>query len=103
MQNVEMTNPAVAHEGGFRGGPMGPMGSPAEKAKDFKGTFRRLLGYLKPRRVRLLIVLLFAVLSTVFSIVSPRIMGKATTKLFEDLMLKYKHVPGAAVDFQLYP
>lgn len=84
---------------GFRGGPMGPMGRPVDKAKNFKGTFGRLLGYLKPRRFRLLIVLLFAVLSTVFSIVSPRIMGKATTKLFEDLMLKYQHVPGAAVDF----
>lgn len=93
------TRPGGSHEGGFRGGPMGPMGRPAEKAKDFKGTFRRLLGYLKPRRFRLLIVLLFAVLSTLFSIVSPRIMGKATTKLFEDLMLKYNHVPGAAVDF----
>ncbi len=87
------------HNGGFRGGPMGPMGRPVVKAKDFKGTFNRLLGYLKPRRFRLLIVLLFAILSTVFSIVSPRIMGKATTKLFEDLMQKYNHVPGAAVDF----
>ncbi len=92
-------SPGGTREGNFRGGPMGPMARPAEKAKDFKGTFRRLLGYLKPRQMRLLIVLLFAVLSTVFSIVSPRIMGKATTKLFEDLMLKYKHVPGAAVDF----
>ena len=87
------------HDGGFRGGPMGPMGRPVIKAKDFKGTFNRLLGYLKPRQFRLLIVLLFAILSTVFSIVSPRIMGKATTKLFEDLMQKYNHVPGAAVDF----
>jgi len=93
------SKPGNAHEGNFRGGPMGPMGRPADKAKDFKGTFRRLLGYLKPRRWRLMVVLLFAVLSTVFAIVSPRIMGKATTKLFEDLMLKYKHVPGAAVDF----
>ena len=92
--------PGEPREINFRGGPMGPMGRPTEKAKDFKGTFRRLLGYLKPRRMRLLIVLLFAILSTIFSIVSPRIMGKATTKLFEDLMLKYKHVPGAAVDFQ---
>lgn len=85
--------------GGPRGGPMGPMGRPTEKAKDFKGTFKRLLGYLTPYKFRLLAVLLFAVLSTVFSIVSPKIMGKATTKLFADLMLKLKHVPGAAVDF----
>lgn len=93
------SSPGGTHAGGFRGGPMGPMGRPVDKAKNFKGTFSRLLGYLKPRRFRLLIVLLFAILSTVFSIVSPRIMGKATTKLFADLMLKYKHVPGAAVDF----
>lgn len=88
-----------AHGGGPRGGPLGPMGRPAEKAKDFKGSFKRLLGYLKPRRFRLLVVLLFAVLSTVFSIASPKIMGKATTKLFEGLMMKLKHVPEATVDF----
>ena len=93
------TSPMGAHGGGPRGGPLGPMGRPAEKAKDFKGTFKRLLGYLKPRRFRLLVVLLFAVLSTVFSIASPKIMGKATTKLFEGLMLKLKHVPEATVDF----
>lgn len=83
----------------MRGGPMGPMGRPVDKAKDFKGTFRRLLGYLAPRQYRLLAVFLLAILSTAFSILSPKIMGKATTKLFEDLMLKYRHVPGAAVDF----
>lgn len=83
----------------MRGGPMGPMGRPVDKAKDFKGTFRRLLGYLAPRQYRLLAVFLLAILSTVFSILSPKIMGKATTKLFEDLMLKYRHVPGATVDF----
>lgn len=83
----------------MRGGPMGPMGRPVEKARDFQGTFRRLLGYLAPRKFRLIAVLLLAILSTVFSILSPKIMGKATTKLFEDLMAKYHHVPGAAVDF----
>ncbi|MGS0764383.1 ABC transporter ATP-binding protein [Syntrophomonas curvata] len=92
-------SPMGGHGGGPRGGPLGPMGRPAEKAKDFKGTFKRLMGYLKPRRFRLLVVLLFAVLSTVFSIASPRIMGKATTELFEGLMTKLKHVPGATVDF----
>jgi len=83
----------------MRGGPMGPMGRPVEKARDFQGTFRRLLGYLAPRKFRLISVLLLAILSTVFSILSPKIMGKATTKLFEDLMAKYHHIPGAAVDF----
>ncbi|SEN57935.1 ABC transporter ATP-binding protein [Paenibacillus sp. OV219] len=81
-----------------RGGP-GAMGMPVQKAKDFKGTLRRLTGYLKPYRFSLLIVLLTAVLSTVFSIIGPKIMGKATTKLFEGLMGKIKGTPGAEIDF----
>jgi ATP-binding cassette subfamily B protein len=78
---------------------MAGMGMPAEKARNFKGTLKRLLGYLKPHRFRLLVVFATAILSTVFSIVSPKILGKATTKLFEGIMLKYRHVPGAGVDF----
>jgi len=76
------------------------MAMPAEKARDFKGTLKRLTGYLKPRRFQILAVFFMAALSTVFSIVSPKIMGQATTKLFEDLMMKLNHVPGAHVDFQ---
>jgi ATP-binding cassette, subfamily B, multidrug efflux pump len=82
---------------GSRGGPQ--MGIPAQKAKDFKGTLYRLLEYLKPYRTRLVVVFLMSVLSTVFSILSPKIIGNATTKLFEGAMLKIKHVPGAAIDF----
>ncbi|ERI91790.1 ABC transporter transmembrane region [Clostridiales bacterium oral taxon 876 str. F0540] len=73
-------------------GPMGggpPMGRAVEKAKDFKGTIRRLMKYLLPRKVNLIAVFITAIISTVFSIVSPKIMGKATTKLFEGLMAKY--------------
>ncbi|WP_310551069.1 ABC transporter ATP-binding protein [Paenibacillus glufosinatiresistens] len=81
------------------GGPHGGMRMPAQKAKDFKGTLRRLLRYLRPKRMQLLLVLLFAVLSTVFSIFSPKIMGKATTKLYEGFMGIYHKVPGAGVDF----
>lgn len=81
------------------GGPMGPgMIMPGEKAKDFKGTLRRLLGYLKPSRTKLFIIFLMAILSTIFSIVSPKIMGKATTKLFEFTMAKFNGLP-AAMDF----
>ncbi|WP_272491101.1 ABC transporter ATP-binding protein [Paenibacillus apiarius] len=77
------------------GGPMGPgMAMPAEKAKDFKGTLKRLMGYLKPRKYQLITVLIMAVLSTVFTIVGPKIMGKATTKLFEGLMT------GTGIDFE---
>lgn len=99
MSQVRSTAGPIGGHGGPRGGPMGPMGRPAEKAKDFKGTLKRLIGYLRPRQYRLLAVLGLSILSTVFSIVSPKIMGKATTSLFEDLMLKFRHVPGAAVDF----
>jgi ATP-binding cassette, subfamily B, multidrug efflux pump len=82
--------------GGF--GPMG-MGMPVQRAKDFRGTLRRLIGYLRPYKLQLLSVLLTAMISTVFAIVSPKIMGKATTKLFEGLMMKIKGVPGAKIDF----
>ncbi len=80
-----------------RGGPM--IGMPVQKAKDFKGTLKRLASYLKPRQARLVLVFFMAILSTLFSIVSPKILGKATTKLFEGIMMKYMHVPGAKVDF----
>ncbi|NBD26836.1 ABC transporter ATP-binding protein [Paenibacillus glycinis] len=81
-----------------RGGP-GAMGMPVQKAKDFKGTLRRLTGYLRPHRTALLIVLLTAVLSTVFSILGPKIMGKATTELFNGIVGKVQGTPGAAIDF----
>ncbi|BFH17809.1 hypothetical protein J6TS7_19860 [Paenibacillus dendritiformis] len=73
--------------GGHRG-PMGgpPMGMPMEKAKDFKGTLKRLVGYLKPRKYQLIAVVAMAILSTIFTILGPKIMGKATTSLFESLM-----------------
>ena len=74
--------------GGPGHGPMGMMMVPGQKAKNFKGSFRRLLGYLKPFRWKLIAVFLTAIISTVFSIVSPKLMGHATTKLFEGLMSK---------------
>jgi len=84
----------------------GPMGGPpgfmmvGEKPKNFKGTLKRLINYLKPFKVRLFLVFLMAIASTVFSILSPKIMGKATTKLFEGLIQKYMHIPGAKIDFE---
>jgi len=81
------------------GGPMGAMGRPVEKAKNFKGTLKRLITYLRPRGFHLVAVLIFAILSTIFNIVSPKIMGKATTKLFEGLMMKMQNIPGAHIDF----
>ena len=58
---------------------------PVQKAKDFKGTLKRLIGYLSPYKYRLLTVLIAAILSTVFSIVGPKILGIATTKIFEGM------------------
>jgi len=79
------------------------MGRPVEKAKDFQGTLRRLLGYFLPQKFLLMIVLGTAIIGTMFNIVGPKILGLATTKLFEGLMAKYqaflRHQPAPGVDF----
>jgi ATP-binding cassette subfamily B protein len=67
------------------------MGRPVEKAKDFKGTLKRLIDYLKPQKFRFMAVFLLSIVSTVFSIVGPKIMGKATTKLGDGILAKYIH------------
>lgn len=85
--------------GPFGGPPGARPGMPVQKAKDFKGTFRRLIGYLRPFRFTLIIVFAAAIASTIFSILSPKILGHATTKLFEGIMDKMKGVPGAAIDW----
>lgn len=86
-----------------RGGMWGAMGRPVEKAKDFKGTALRLLGYFRPQKISLLIVLVAAILGTVFNIVGPKILGLATTKLFDGLIAKYvafqHHLPAPGIDF----
>ena len=67
-----------------RGGPPGSgMARPPEKAKDFRGTLKRLLKYLKPYRLLMIAVGVFSILSTMFSIISPRVMGFITTHLYE--------------------
>jgi ATP-binding cassette subfamily B multidrug efflux pump len=82
-----------------RGGPMG-MGMPAQKAKNFRGTLMRLLRYFRREWLRLTVVLVAAVVSTVFNVVGPKILGMATTKLFEGFYEKfYLHLPGASIDF----
>lgn len=69
---------------GGHGGPRGMM--PGEKAKDFKGTMKTLLSYLKPHRIAVAVVFIFAIASTVFSIVSPTILGNATDEVVKGLM-----------------
>ncbi|WP_328288098.1 ABC transporter ATP-binding protein [Turicibacter sanguinis] len=68
-------------------GPMGrgPHGGATEKAKDFKGTLSRLSKYLKPYRVGLIVVILAAITSVIFSIVSPKVMAKITNELFRPI------------------
>lgn len=80
-------------------GPGGGMMVQGAKVKDFKGTLKRLLVYLKPRRIKLFVVFLTAILSTIFMIVGPKLMGNVTTKLFEGVILKMKGIPGAKIDF----
>jgi ATP-binding cassette subfamily B protein len=82
-----------------RGGRMGGMGAPAAKAKDFKKTLTKLVEYLAPYRYRLFTVIVFALLSTVFSIVGPKLLGKVTTKLIEGLLAYYMGT-GLLTDFK---
>ena len=72
-----------------RGGPMGAMGRPVEKAKDFSGTLKRLLLYFLPEKVNLTIVFICAIFGTVFNIVGPKILGFATTRLFNNLITRF--------------
>ncbi|NOU76147.1 ATP-binding cassette domain-containing protein [Paenibacillus sp. LMG 31458] len=90
---------AGVNPGHFGRGGMGGMGMPVQKAKDFKGTIRRLSSYMSPFRVSILLVFISAVLSTLFSIISPKLMGNATTILYEGSIAKFKGVAGAKIDF----
>lgn len=65
-------------------GPMRGMGT--EKAKDFKGSLKKLFHYLSAYKFKIIIVLIFAIISTVFMVVGPEILGEATTVLFEGVM-----------------
>lgn len=85
-----------------RRGPMGghgPMGGMlgGEKAKDFKGSFSKLLAYIGRYKFAILTVMIFAAASTVFSVIGPKVMGKATTELAEGLMRKIGGTGG--IDF----
>ncbi|MEI6690287.1 MAG: ABC transporter ATP-binding protein [bacterium] len=83
--------------GGPMGRGMGAMGRPVEKAKNFKGTLRRLLRYFVPEKNRLVIVVVAAILGTIFNIVGPKILGLATTKLFNNLIASFA---AQAINFQ---
>jgi ATP-binding cassette, subfamily B, multidrug efflux pump len=87
--------------GGFGpGGGHGPMGlgMPVEKSKDFRGSFRRLLGALRPEMPRIVMVLILAAVSVAFAIAGPKILGEATNILFEGVVGKMagQMMPGAS-------
>lgn len=71
--------------------------STTDKAKDFKGTLKQLAHYLSPYKYHILTVVLFAILSAAFSIIGPKIMGNATTEIFNGLMDKISG--GSGIDF----
>lgn len=83
---------------------MGPMGGPpgmmrgGEKARNFKGTMTQLLAYLAEYKLKFIIVFVFATASTIFAIIGPKIMGKATTKLFEGVVAMISGT-GTGIDF----
>ncbi|MCB6194818.1 ABC transporter ATP-binding protein/permease [Blautia marasmi] len=72
-------------------------GMPGEKAKDFKGAMKRLVKYMERYKFRLMLMILFAVGGTVFNIVGPKILGKATTELFNGLVSKING--GSGINF----
>ena len=86
--------PARRHRGPMGG--RGPMGR-GEKPKDFKGTIRKLLGYVGRHKVAVFFAIAFAMCSVIFNIVGPKVLGKVTTKLYEGLVAKVQGT--GAVDF----
>ncbi len=81
-----------------RRGPGGPPGMPTEKAKDFKGTLLKTIKYMGRYKIGVIIVVIFAILSTIFTVVGPKIMGNATTELARGLMAKIQGTGG--IDFE---
>ena len=83
--------------------PRGPMGGPGrgaipgEKAKDFKGSMKKIFRYMGRYKVRFLIMFIFAIAGTIFNIVGPKILGQATTELFNGLVEKVSGTGG--IDF----
>lgn len=98
MNNDETTKmPPKMRRHGPMGGPHGPHG-PVEKAKDVKGTTKKLAGILSKYKIAIIIVMIFAIGSTIFSIVGPKILGNATTEIYTGLMNKINRTGG--IDFE---
>ena len=78
-------------------GPKGPGAMTTEKAKDFKGTVKKLFKSMSKYKIQLVIIAIFAIASTIFSIVGPKILGNATTELFNGVISKLSG--GTGIDF----
>ncbi len=102
--NKRTSTPTRSSDSPMRGGPKG--GGPGghmsmmkgEKARDFKGTMGKLIEYLGSYKLGILVVMGFAIASTVFTIIGPKILGSATTKLFEGVMAMIAGT-GVGIDF----
>ncbi|NLC50968.1 MAG: ABC transporter ATP-binding protein, partial [Firmicutes bacterium] len=97
MKDNSRQSPPTGPQQGHRRGPM--FARPVEKPKNFKRTLKRLLTYLYPFKAQLLLAVLTAFLSTSFTVLSPKIMGLATTEIFEGVLRKLEGAAGAAIDF----
>ena len=75
------------------------MSLPAEKPQQFKKTLSRLLQYIRPHLLSLLFVVLAAIIGTIFTILTPRLIGEVTTIIYTGLVDKMNNVPGAIIDF----
>ena len=83
----------------FGRGPMAGMGMPKQKAKDFKGTLRRLVRYAGPHQAALVVIVVTGGLATVFSVIGPKLLGLATTKIFDRYLGRATGVPPAGSHF----
>jgi ATP-binding cassette subfamily B multidrug efflux pump len=84
----------------FGRGPMAGVGMPVQKARDFKATLRRFLSYLRPHRLPLVLVVVAGIVATVLSVLGPKMLGTATTAIFEGYVARRMGVPGAHVDME---
>ncbi|WP_194191755.1 ABC transporter ATP-binding protein [Clostridium chrysemydis] len=97
--SIDKNKQKSAPKGGMGGGGNHGVVMGGEKAKNFKGTGKRLLSYLRPHRTKLIIVLIMAILSTAFTVFSPRLLGDTINVILEGMIAKFKGVPNAGVDF----
>lgn len=92
-----MSNQDMKHTPQRRRGPMGRGMQPGEKPKNFKASIKKLIQYIAKYKIGIIVVMLFAACSTVFTVVGPKILGKATTTLTEGLMDKIQRT--GSIDF----